>query len=129
MRKRACLLALIIAGAMLLEGCASSGDGSQSPRTRSNLITAEEIAASEAVEVLEVIRLLRPDWLQYRPVTTSLGTRARLGCFMNGQPRESCEGVALENVVEIRFVSARDATFRYGNQFPGGLIEITTRSR
>jgi outer membrane receptor for Fe3+-dicitrate len=50
--------------------------------------------------------------------------------FVDGAPYGSMESMRtfrVTNVQEIRFVAATDATVRYGGQFQGGVLLITTK--
>jgi hypothetical protein len=37
------------------------------------------------------------------------------------------EGLYVREIQEMRFLSASDATTRYGTGYPGGIIEVVTR--
>jgi hypothetical protein len=37
------------------------------------------------------------------------------------------DGMEIREIEEIRFISASDATTRYGTGYPGGIIEVFTR--
>ncbi len=43
-----------------------------------------------------------------------------------GEIRE-LELIAADDVERIRYISARDATTRYGTGYPGGIIEVISR--
>jgi hypothetical protein len=58
---------LLLAGAMLA-GCAGSRAGGE--RRDANLITAAEIAASNASTLYDVVYRLRPRWMQVRAART-----------------------------------------------------------
>ena len=116
------LLAVVILGS----ACASSGQPGQSrPRRDRNLITAEELSGLSLSSAYEAIRRLRPAWLQARgrsgpPVVYRNNTR------WGGDPR-SLENIRIDDVSEMRFLSASDATTRYGTGFTGGVILVVTR--
>ncbi len=116
------LLALVILGS----ACASSGQPGQSrPRRDRNLITAEELSELSVSSAYEAVRRLRPGWLQARgrsglPVVYRNNTR------WGGDPR-SLENIRIDDVSEMRFLSASDATTRYGTGFTGGVILVVTR--
>ncbi len=115
-----------------LAACASSGGGggSDSPRRDPNLISAEELAEYGTYTAMDVIRRLRPRWLRSRG-TSSSGTispqvivdGARMGSI------DSLRSVSVADVQSLRFLSASDATMRFGTNFPGGAIEVTSRAR
>ena len=63
---RKAFLALSLMIPALSLGCASTGGGSGSDQERSNLLTREQILEVEATNLYDVIRRLRPRWLQVR---------------------------------------------------------------
>ncbi len=116
------LLAVVILGS----ACASSGQPGQSrPRRDSNLITAEELSGLTVSSAYEAVRQLRPAWLQPRgrsPLPAVFRNNSRWG----GDP-SSLESIRIDSVSEMRFLSASDATTRYGTGFTGGVILVVTR--
>ncbi len=116
------LLALVILGS----ACASSGQPGQSrPRRRSNLITAEELSGLSVSNAYEAVRRLRPAWLQARG-RSGLPVVYRNNARWGGDPR-SLESIQINVINEMRFLSASDATTRYGTGFTGGVILVATR--
>ena len=111
--------------ATALAACASSG-GSAGPRRDPNLITAEELAEYSTFTALDAIRRLRPRWLQSRGQTSAqvIQDGARLG-----DPENALRSMPVSDIEEMRYLSASDATMRYGTNYPGGAIEITSRGR
>ncbi len=116
------LLAVVILGS----ACASSGQPDQSrPRRDSNLITADELSGLSVGNAYEAVRRLRPAWLLARgrsplPVVYRNDTRW-------GDDPRSLESIQIDIVSEMRFMSATDATTRYGSGFTGGLILVVAR--
>lgn len=116
------LLAVVILGS----ACASSGQPNQSrPRRSRNLITADELSGLSVSTAYEAVRRLRPAWLQARgrsPLPVVYRNNSRWG----GDP-SSLQGIRVGSVSEMRFLSASDATTRYGTGFAGGVILVVTR--
>lgn len=83
--------------------------------------------------VFEAVRALRPRWLQPRNVA-SLRSQVRhtprvyVDGHFRGEVNELSRLVPYE-VAEIRFMSAADATTRFGTNHIAGAIVITTRRR
>ena len=118
---------------LLVISCA----GAQSPSptidrsTARDWVSGEEIAASFATNMAEAIRLLRPTWLRARgpqsiggsvspyPVVYVDGIRL-------GEP-PSLRDIPCMAVEEVRFISAADATTRWGTGHATGVILVTTR--
>lgn len=117
------LVALAIAGGAA--ACASGGGSSSGPRRDANRITNDELAEYTTFTVHDVIRRLRPRWLTSRgggsPTVIMDGNRM-------GGP-SSLQRVSVADVEELRFLSASDATMRFGTNFPNGAIEVTSRAR
>ena len=114
-------------------GCSqTSSDGSPSPR-RSNVISQEEIVSSTATTAYEAVRQLRPQWLQARgPDLTSVGGRPSARVAVDNVMRgghDELNGIDVRNIWEIRFISASDATTRWGAGVSGGIIEVITQAR
>ena len=116
----------LLAAVILGSACASSGQPGQSrPRRDSNLITAEELSGLTVSSAYEAVRQLRPAWLQPRG-RSGLPVVYRNNARWGNGPR-SLESIRVDNIGEMRFMSASDATTRYGTGFTGGLILVETR--
>lgn len=124
-RARVPLVLAALAVSAVLAACASGGGGSSGPRRNANLITAEELAEYTTFTVHDVIRRLRPRWLVSRgggsPTVVMDGAR------MGGV--QSLQSISVSDVDSLRFLSAADATMRFGTNFPDGAIEVTSRAR
>ncbi|HXV86596.1 MAG TPA: hypothetical protein VD793_07845 [Gemmatimonadales bacterium] len=130
-----------------LAGCASGGaGGGGGPATVSrntNVISAEEIAASSASTALVLVRQLRPSWLTSRGVA-GLGGASEPGA-MTSSPSDgpaglvvyrdgvrvggfsSLETIPVDVIREVRWINGRDATQRFGTGHGAGVIEVITR--
>lgn len=119
-------LLFLFAVVVLGSACASSGQPGQSrPRRSSNLITADELSELSVSSAYEAVQRLRPAWLQARgrsglPVVYRNNTRW-------GDNPTSLESIRIDAIREMRFLSASDATTRYGTGFTGGVILVVTR--
>lgn len=112
---------------VLTAACASGGSGDGGPRRDPDLITAEELADYTNLTCLEVIRRLRPRWLQSRgaeqnPVVYQDGARI-------GMADQVLGNFSVNDVQSIRYRNASDATTRYGTGHGAGAIEVSTRRR
>jgi hypothetical protein len=104
--------------------------GGGGPRT--DLITRAELDELPTYDARQAIQQLRPSWL--RPRTSTIrggaGVRHTAAVFLDGMPRgglDALDGMDIREIEEIRFISASDATTRYGTGYPGGIIEVSTR--
>lgn len=123
---------MLLAAVLLSAGCASSG-GSGGPNRSRDLITQDELMEVPHSSVYEAVRALRPRWLQARAgATFSSPTQQTAMVYIDGQLRGGLEemwNLLPTEVDEIRFMSASDATTRFGTNHVGGAIVITTRRR
>lgn len=127
--KPAWLAALALA--VLTVGCATTG-GSR-PANR-DVITQEEIQqVPPANTAYDVVRLLRPQFLYRRgvhsvnqPVDPSSGIMVYVDGIQAGGVDE-LKSIPADNVEEIRWLNARDATTKYGTNHDYGVIAVTTK--
>lgn len=125
-RPQTTLLLLAAAGlATGLAACASTGGSSDGgPRRDPNVITAEELVDFATTNALDAIRRLRPRWLQgrgnLRPMVVIDGARM-------DNLEDALQSIQAASVRTMRYMSASDATMRFGTNFLGGAIEVTTR--
>lgn len=114
----------LLAAAVLHLACAATTQSRALPdRDR---ITAEEIEAANARTAMDVIRRLRPFWV--RPGGTRgasypvvYADNVRLGGL------EHLDNVFVEDIEEIRFLSASDATTFFGTGHDAGVIQLILR--
>ncbi len=114
------LAIVVIAGA-----CASTGS-SRGPRRDRNRIVATELAELTGISTaLQAVRQLRPGWL------TPRGRSAPPAIYRNNNRWGSNPGalanISIESVQEMRFLSATDASIRWGTSAGGTVILVTTR--
>ena len=138
MRARVLMAAILIA---VSSGCSSSGSSSsatgapRAPSRQQDVITAAEIAerAADASNALQVVQKLRPQMLttrgRFSPADSSdAGARPRV--VVDGVAIGQVENLVNVNaisVMEIRYISATDATTRFGTGYVGGAILVTTK--
>ena len=110
----------------------TNSGGSPSPR-RSSVISQEEIVSSTATTAYEVVRQLRSHWFQARgPDLITVGGRRGARVAVDNAMRgghDELTGIDVNNVWEIHFISASDATTRWGVGVSGGIIEVITKAR
>lgn len=125
---RTVILALFLS-APLAVGCVSSG-GTPKPDTGTdrNLITREQLQSMPSTTARDAIDRLHRDWLRGRGGTIQGQTgRVYPKVFVDSRPYgeiNALYGFGIETVEEIRFISASDATTRFGTGYPGGIINI-----
>ena len=125
------LLLLLLA----LPACAStggSGPDADRQRTRSDRITHEEIVNSGASSAYDLVASLRPQWLRGRGLRT-LGEATgdeTLKVYLDGAPLgppDAMRQIPLGSVRSLRFLTAAEATQRWGSGHLRGAILISTR--
>lgn len=129
----------------LLAACSAAGsaaDGARASGRQANLITQEEIRqAPPAQTAYDLIRALRPNWLQPRgvqslgsPAETQPGVRqatrgpASVVVYIDGVRMggpDALRQIVAANVREARFLGATEASTRFGTDHPAGAILIT----
>jgi hypothetical protein len=96
-----------------------------------NVITREELAASDARTVYDAIRQLRPSFLQPHGSTATSGGVVVPRVYVDGTPLGEGLGVLRQmrpdDVLEIHYLSAADATQRFGTGNSGGAILVQTK--
>ena len=112
--------------------CATTGpqrnSGSGSDRNR---ITREQLETSPSLSAYEAVERFHRDWLFGRSGTVRSDTgRSYPQVFVDGRPYGGIEALhqfTSETIEEIQFISAPDATTRYGTGYPGGIIDLVLR--
>ncbi len=107
-----------------LVGCASGGGGSSRPAGSSmTRIVRAELAELPEMNAFQAIERLRPRWLQSRA-----GDAVQL--YVDGSRRGNVGDLQAIRVIEIEqmeYMSASDATTRYGTGHAGGAILVSSR--
>jgi hypothetical protein len=113
-------------------GCSSPGRQASAPATR-NVITADEIARVNAATALEAIQRLQPAMLtKHRgPSSLHLEDQSQITVYVDGTRFGGVGSLSMieaTSILEIRFLSASEATFRYGTGNSAGAIDIKSRT-
>ena len=137
MRMRYAVSAL---GAMLVLQLAAGVSPAEAQKGRkNNVISAEEIAKSSASNAYDLIKTLRPQWLRARGISTGMPDPSGGGVsdpgggiavYVDGARQgglDQLENIGAERVQELRYLSANDATQKYGTGHTQGAIEVTTK--
>ncbi|HVE77635.1 MAG TPA: hypothetical protein VNA89_02180 [Gemmatimonadaceae bacterium] len=128
-----------IAIATVIAACAAPGSRAGGARPQRNLIRAEEIAGTGAATAFEAVERLRPEYLRGRgkstvraiPDVNSTAPDAVLPQVyvdgVNAGSVQALRAIPATHVREVRFISAADATTRFGTNHANGVIEVITR--
>jgi hypothetical protein len=127
MNARACR---VLAGVVVLAGCTSAaGRRNLASRSERDVLTREQLAATNSDNLYDAIDKLRPDWLTSRgPVSATDPTPTQPSVFMNGQMLgrlDALRELRLLDVTQVRYWSAGQASARFGMGHPRGVIEVT----
>ena len=123
-----CVLLLLSSISM---GCASGNRSSDTGVVRdSNRISQEEIQGLPSGTAFDAVQRLRPIWLRSRSTTIGSGARGTVSLprvFVDERDfgtHGTLREFFLDQVEEILYLSASDATTRYGTGYPGGIRHI-----
>lgn len=103
-------------------GCASTGGTARSDQ---NLITLDEVEATDLANAYEIVRTLRPRWLQAR-VPMSIPVQVYVDGTRLGGP-QALQTVPKLAIEEIRYYSPTAAQARWGLGHTNGAIAVVTR--
>ncbi len=129
--------------ALVVSACASSSDApfgeeggtaTRAARGNSRLITRGELNEREGDSAYEVVESLNRRWLQAdaRGRTIGVGGPVFARVVVDGTPRGALyelHRMSASAIESMRFISASDATTKYGTGYPGGAIEVIMRPR
>ncbi len=116
-----------------IAGAASATSRAAKPPAKgnSNLIVASEIAGTGVSDAFQAVKLLRPAMLRGRNGSLNDNSGgAELVVYVDGVKAggpQSLESVTALAISEIRFISAADATTRFGTGHPLGAILVVTK--
>ena len=117
------LLALALALSMGAAACASGGGTPRPPGATTNRIVQAELEQLPQMNALQAIERLRNNWLRTRS-----GDAPQL--YVDGARRSSLsdlQAILSTEIETMQYMSAGDATNRYGTGHAGGAILVTLR--
>lgn len=100
-------------------------------RGNSDVLSREEILTSSASTAYELIQQLRPQFLRSRGSLSVQDPRPAYPVVYVNEMRhgdlESLRTILIDEIAEIRFIGAADATTRWGTGHAAGVIQILSR--
>jgi hypothetical protein len=121
------LLFLVMTGA----ACATGTSGSGEPRSDRNMLQAADLEPLNQFTAWDAVQRLRPMWMRPGGIRNSANPAGHYPhLFVDGSPygaMEALRSFRVENIQEMRYVNATDATIRYGGMYQGGVILISTK--
>jgi len=128
------VLALLLLPLLSTAGCASSGDGNRDrPTAARDAITLEMIddIAASVQDAYSVVDRLRPQWLRSRGSMSIRNPQPVYPVvYVDGQrfgELDSLRTLGVQSLSSLQFISAPQATTRYGTGHAGGAILVVTR--
>ncbi len=123
---------LPIAGlAIVVVAAACTAMSSSSSGASRNVISGDELSATNSQTAYEALQMVRPEWLTGRgPVSLTDATEARPNVYMYGSrvgDLDYLRDVYVQDVAELRYWSTGEASARFGMGNPRGVIEIIPR--
>lgn len=122
---------LVLASAGTASACA--GRGERGVAVDRNLITEDEAATVSASTAWEIVSQLRPQFLRGRGRSSARNARSDLPIVYLDNVRLGGTGqlrtIPANVVMSIEFISAPDATTRWGTGHTAGAIDVRTRFR
>ena len=120
------------AASLLLIVTACGSTGTQRPTSYDrNILTREEIRSASASNAFDLVRELRPAWLQVRG-SKSIGQVTEVSVFLDGMRQggpDTLNGIRTATIEEMRYLTALEAQTRYGLDNTGGAILVRTHGR
>jgi hypothetical protein len=113
------VLALAAAACSTVKGAAGTRPGSSMDR-----ITEAELDPVSQLSAFEAIERLRPRWLQSR---TGFFPTVHVDGSVRNAGEEILASILCSEVEGIQYLSATDATTRFGTDYKNGVILITTK--
>jgi hypothetical protein len=114
-----------------LVACTSATANGAGRRADQNVLSAAEIEAANVGTLHDAIVLLRPHFLFTRGRTSMRPQNTLLpGILVNSVPQpslESLRAISARDVQYVRFLSAPDATTRFGTGYMAGAIEVVLK--
>lgn len=124
------LLTPLLAAVLLLgvQACATGGSGE---RGNGDTITHEQLLEVSASDVYEAVQRLQPSWLTSRgPRSLTDDTPSVASVYMSGSHVGDVEFLRTlqpDEVEELRYYEAGEASARFGMGHPRGVIEVHPR--
>lgn len=110
--------------------CAPATAGRTTMRNK-NFISQEELQAARYSNLYDAINTLRPAFLRSRGRNTfDPNVTEYPAVYQDGQrfgELQILKTMPLDQVKSVRYLSAPDATTKYGSNHTAGVIEVTTR--
>lgn len=115
-----------LAAVVLSSGCAAGTQSGESGGSR-NILTREQLMATQEGDLFSAVQQLRPQWLRARGAARISGF-VEVIVYVDDIRRGgvgNLRSIRLEGVERVQFLSATEATTRWGTDVSGGVISVT----
>jgi hypothetical protein len=113
-------------------GCATTSGGSGARGGGGNVITEQELAASNVSNAYEAVERLRPNFLRSRGPSSLRTDVTSLPTVYVGRQKygdaSALRQIPISTITQIRFFTASEAAVSFGMDNPNGVIEVTLKS-
>ncbi len=117
----------IVVAALVLGACASGGSGGPAvPRHNPDVITAQEVADAHVQTAYDAVSQLRPGFLASQGGTTRSHPVQVIVDEMPQGGVSVLRSINSSEILEIRRLSASEATQKWGTGYTGGAIAVKT---
>lgn len=113
-----------------LLGMMACSGGARGPMRSSNLITREELEVVQVSSAYDAVQRLRPQWMSHPLAPTGQPGSNPILVYVDRHQVgtvDELRHMTVDQIDVMEFVSAADATTRYGTGHASGIIEVTTR--
>jgi hypothetical protein len=114
-----------------LVACAGASTQTGSTREARNVLTQEQLVATNSDNLYDAISKLRPDWLTSRGPTSVTNASPTLpSVFMSGSMlgrADYLRDMRVTDVTEVRYYEPGPASARFGMGHPRGVIEVSRK--
>jgi len=121
---------LVTAVAVIVPACASAGSENGSPG-RGDVITSEQMISANAQSAYDGVRKLRPNWFATRgPASINDSEPDVASVFLGGNQIgdiEALRNIRPDDIRELRYYEAGEASARFGMGHTRGVIEVIMR--
>ncbi len=121
---------LFLAATTSVLACASTTTQGRE-RGAQNVLTGEQLAATNTDNLFEAINKLRPTWLTSRgPVSVTDATPTTVSVFSGSSylgKADYLQTVRILEVTEVKYWDPASASARFGMGHPRGVIELTRK--
>lgn len=124
---------ILVAALLLATACGSGGMSTGAPGSqgRGNTITSEQMIAANSQNAYDAVQKLRPSWFSLRGPESITNSAPDVPSVFLGGNRigdiEALRNIRPEDVTEIRYYDAGEASARFGMGHSRGVIEVVMK--